>query len=76
MANVNSAANSKLALPRNSVRASNQAIRRPKPAQTGAAIAAKEAVVNSEFHAVPAQTQPCSDHCKSNAERKWSNVKV
>ena len=76
MANASSAPNSNARCPANLVRASSHAISRPSVAHSGAAIAASRTVVNSEFHAVPAQTRPCSPHCRSNAVRRWASVGV
>ena len=76
MAKVSSAENSNAALPRNSVRASNQAMSKPTPAQIGAAMADKVSVVNNDFQAVPANTQPNSPDCTSNAVLKCTSVNV
>ena len=76
MANASKAENSKARCPANCVRASSQLIRRPRPAHSGAAMAASLTVVNNELHAVPAQTRPCAPHCRSNAVRKCASVGV
>ena len=76
MAKVSRAVNSNADLPRNSVRASSQAMSSPKAAHTGAAMADRLTVVKKEFHAVPAHTRPNSPHCRSKALRKGCSAKV
>ena len=58
------------------MRANSQAINKPTPVQMGAAMADKVSVVNSDFQAVPANTQPKSPTCTSNAVLKCTRVKV
>ena len=76
MANASSAPNSNTPWPLKRVRASSHAINRPSAAHSGAASAASRKVVNSEFHAVPAQTRPNSPHWMSKALTKWASVGV